>query len=59
MIRSLLGFIEVLRNLARLEGVDRAEDDQYHVVEQGHDDREGGHLVMLRMLWILKILNVN
>ena len=51
----LLGFIEVLRNLASLEGVNRAEDDENHVVKQRHDDREGGHLVMLWMVWILKI----
>ena len=38
----LLGLIEVLWNLPGLEGVYCAEDDEEHVVEEGHDDGEGG-----------------
>ena len=55
IISRLLCFIEVLWDLAGLECVDCAEDDQDHVVEQRHDDRERGHLliVMLGMIWML------
>ena len=41
---SLLRLVEVLGYLARLESVHRAEDDEDHVVEEGHDDREGRNL---------------
>ena len=41
---SLLRLVEVLGYLARLERVHRAEDDEDHVVEEGHDDREGRNL---------------
>jgi hypothetical protein len=30
-------------DVARLDGVDGAEEDEDHVVDQGHQDREGGH----------------
>ena len=40
----LLRLVEVLGYLARLERVHRAEDDEDHVVEEGHDDREGRNL---------------
>jgi hypothetical protein len=34
---------EILRSwdVARLDGVDGAEEDEDHIVDQGHQDREG------------------
>ena len=51
IISRLLCFIEVLWDLAGLKCVDRAEDDQDHVVEQRHDDRERGHLLSHHDAW--------
>jgi hypothetical protein len=41
---------EILRSwdVARLDGVDSAEEDEDHVVDQGHQDREGGHPTRLQ-----------
>jgi hypothetical protein len=35
-------------DVARLDSVDGAEEDEYHVVDQGHQDREGGHTTRLQ-----------
>jgi hypothetical protein len=35
-------------DVARLDGVDGAEEDENHVVDQGHQDREGGHPTRLQ-----------
>jgi hypothetical protein len=35
-------------DVARLDGVDGAEEDEDHVVDQGHQDREGGHTTCLQ-----------
>ena len=40
---DILGFIEVWRNLPCLDRVDRAEEDEDHVVDEGGDEGEGGH----------------
>lgn len=40
---DVLGLIEVLRYLAGLERVQGAHEDQEHVVDQGHHQRERGH----------------
>lgn len=40
---DVLGLVEVLRDLARLEGVQGAHQDQEHVVHQGHHQRERGY----------------
>lgn len=40
---DVLGLVEVLRDLARLEGIQGAHQDQEHVVDEGHHQRERGH----------------
>ena len=51
----LLRLVEVLGYLARLERVHRAEDDEDHVVEEGHDDREGRNLGRMVFRLFIKI----
>ena len=51
----LLRLVEVLGYLARLERVHRAEDDEDHVVEEGHDDREGRYLGRMVIRLFIKI----
>jgi len=41
---DVLGFIEVLRDVAGLERVDSAQRDEQHVVQQRHDDGDVGRL---------------
>ena len=52
---SLLRLVEVLGYLARLERVHCAEDDEDHVVEEGHDDREGRNLGRMVFRLCIKI----
>ena len=40
---DVLGLVEVLGDLARLEGVPRAQEDEHHVVAQAQKDAEGPH----------------
>ena len=40
---DVLGLVEVLGDLARLEGVPRAQEDEHHVVAQAEQDAEGAH----------------
>ena len=40
---DVLGLVEVLGDLARLEGVPRAQEDEDHVVAQAEQDAEGPH----------------
>lgn len=37
---DVLGLVKVLRDFARFECVEGAEDDEEHVVEEGHDERQ-------------------
>ena len=40
---DVLGLVEVLGDLARLEGVPRAQEDEHHVVAQAEQDAERPH----------------
>jgi len=40
---DVLGLVEVLGDLARLEGVQGAQQDEEHVVHERHHQRESGH----------------
>jgi len=41
---DVLGFIEILGNVPRLERIHGAQRDQHHVVHERHDDRDVGGL---------------
>jgi len=51
---------EILRSwdVARLDGVDGAEEDEDHIVDQGHQDREGGHTTRLQSTGSKQLNNV-
>ena len=52
---DVLGLVEVGGDLPGLDGVDGAEEDEDHVVHQGHDQGEGGHPARLHRTRVLTL----
>ena len=52
---DVLGLVEVGGDLPGLDGVDSAEEDEDHVVHQGHDQGEGGHPARLHRTRVLTL----
>ena len=55
---NVLCLIEVGWNLPGLDGVDGAQEDEDHVVDQGQDQGEGGHTTSLNSTETISVFSV-
>lgn len=51
----VLRLVEVGGDLPGFDGVDGAEEDEDHVVDQGHDQGEGRHTTCLHSTWMVAL----